>query len=175
MIVIFLRHGDAEASGRGTPGGDAGRELTDRGRKETEAVAAALDRLHLRPAIILTSPLVRAVQTAELAARELKKAPVPAAVESLAPGNRWEDVRADILELVKPEDDPDTVVLLCGHQPDMGQYLAQALARQPGSGLDIRKSAAICVEWENADLSAVGRICLALDPQSADRILRLEK
>jgi len=67
MDLYFLRHGDAEPASAATP--DQARRLTDRGRRETEAVARALHRAGLRPEAILTSPLARARETGEILQR----------------------------------------------------------------------------------------------------------
>lgn len=176
MIVIFLRHGEAEEAGHGIPGMDEHRQLTSLGRKETEHVAATLNRLKLRPRIVFTSPLVRAIQTAAVASAVLKGAPEPAMIDNLAPGHAWKDVRRDIERTVKRSKDNDPVVLVCGHQPDMGQYLADALLQQHHTGgMEIGKSAAVCVLWQGTALGAKGRILLAVEPNYAKRILKLTK
>ena len=61
MNLYFLRHGDAEPTSAGTS--DEARRLTERGKRETAAVAQAARRAGLRPEVILTSPLRRARET----------------------------------------------------------------------------------------------------------------
>lgn len=173
MIVIFLRHGEAEEAGHDVPGKDAKRKLTSRGRKETLFVARALNRLKLRPGSVFSSPLVRAFQTAEIASAELKGAAEPVLLQSLAPGHRWVNVREGITRTMKHLKDPGDVVLVCGHQPDMGMYLADAISRHPGAGTEIRKSGAVCVEWAGIDLSGPGRICFAIEPEAAKRLVKI--
>ena len=66
MILYILRHGIAEDE---APKGDDGaRRLTPRGRAKMRAVAAGMRALGLRYDVILTSPLVRAVETAAILA-----------------------------------------------------------------------------------------------------------
>src|SRR5919198_800917 len=70
MQLYFLRHGEADWPGWTKP--DDERPLTDFGKKEARQLAKFLDRLKVKPNLILTSPLPRASQTAEVAAEELK-------------------------------------------------------------------------------------------------------
>lgn len=72
MKLYFVRHGDA-----GDPaqweGNDAERPLSDEGRRRMALEARTMKRLELGVDRIITSPLLRAVQTAEIVAIELKR------------------------------------------------------------------------------------------------------
>src|SRR5213082_371050 len=70
MELYFLRHGEADWPD--WKKSDDERPLTKRGKKEMHEVAAFLKRLKVRPDLIITSPLPRAAQTAEIAAQHLK-------------------------------------------------------------------------------------------------------
>ena len=70
MQLYFLRHGEADWPGWMKP--DDERPLTDFGKKEMRQVAKFLDRLKVKPDLIVSSPLPRALQTAEVAAAQLK-------------------------------------------------------------------------------------------------------
>jgi phosphohistidine phosphatase len=101
-VLWLLRHGDAED---GSP--DAERELTEKGRQQSQRAGASLDSLGVKLDACLVSPKVRAVQTAELACEpfgiepqlEPKLAGGPFDAEALAAGLGDE-------------------VLLVGHDPD---------------------------------------------------------
>jgi phosphohistidine phosphatase len=67
MSILLVRHGEAV----GSQGDDGARYLTFRGRSESRKVALALKELGHLPTQIITSPLVRAVQTAEIMAHAL--------------------------------------------------------------------------------------------------------
>jgi len=69
MKICFLRHGEADWPDWDKP--DDERPLTDRGRREMRRVAKFLDRLEFSVDAILTSPLPRASQTAEIVAQRL--------------------------------------------------------------------------------------------------------
>src|SRR5437763_13097636 len=66
MELYFLRHGEADWPD--WKKSDDERPLTKRGKKEMHEIAAFLVRLKVRPNLILTSPLPRASQTAEITA-----------------------------------------------------------------------------------------------------------
>jgi phosphohistidine phosphatase len=70
MQLYFFRHGEADWKNWNKP--DDERPLTPFGKKEVRAVAKFLDRLKVRPDLIVTSPLPRAAQTAEIAAEVLR-------------------------------------------------------------------------------------------------------
>src|SRR6185369_5592945 len=85
MEILLIRHGQAVEAAVGV--GDAGRWLTARGRKATRKLARWLaKRGKRRPATIWTSPLVRAVQTAEIVAAAAGVTGEVEAVAELGPG-----------------------------------------------------------------------------------------
>lgn len=72
MIVWLVRHAIAEDLGNhADPEADSQRRLTGKGRKQFKSLAAVLSRMNETPNLIISSPLVRAVQTAELLRTEL--------------------------------------------------------------------------------------------------------
>src|SRR6187431_140280 len=70
MQLYFLRHGEADWPGWTKP--DDERPLTDFGKKEVRQVGKFLVRLKVNPDLVVSSPLPRALQTAEIAAEQLK-------------------------------------------------------------------------------------------------------
>ncbi len=105
VLVAFMRHGAAEPDGP-----DSGRHLTVEGRRQVEAVALAFP---FRPRIIYTSPLVRALETAEILAR-LYQVDVKV-VEDLSPGVFSSSVA---LKLARER------VVLVGHNPSMSRVVS---------------------------------------------------
>ncbi|MEP7249079.1 MAG: phosphohistidine phosphatase SixA [Spartobacteria bacterium] len=108
MRLYFLRHGAADWPD--WKKSDDERPLTKAGRKQMHEVAKFLSALRVEPDLILTSPLPRAAQTADLAAEQLK---VRAHEEKLlAPGFRIEDLPRLLRKY------PQQVLMLVGHEPD---------------------------------------------------------
>ena len=113
MKLCFLRHGEADWPNWDKP--DDERPLTERGRKEMKRVAKFLDRLKFSADAILTSPLPRASQTAEIVAKrlgiELKTDP------ALAHGFNVARLRG---LLGKSEAD---CVMVVGHEPEFSELI----------------------------------------------------
>ena len=118
MLVFLVRHAHAE---QGDP--DELRELSERGRDEARALAKQLAGHDTPPALVLTSPLLRARQTAEQVAQE---AGAELRVdERLAPGSTAELLREALAE----EEGPVAVV---GHQPDFSEIAFELTGEDPG-------------------------------------------
>ena len=114
MDLILWRH--AEAHDLGAQGTDLERELTARGHKQASRVAAWLDRQLPDGARVFSSPAQRTVQTVEALGRKYKLR------DELAPGA----LPAALLDVVQWPEGRGTV-LVVGHQPTLGQTVAQLL------------------------------------------------
>ena len=108
--LVIVRHAEAAS---GEP--DELRALTPEGREAARALGQRLARDGFRPDAVLTSPLLRARETAQELARPVDLEPEPD--ERLAPGATPEGVRAAIQER------GETVVVV-GHQPDCSRIAA---------------------------------------------------
>jgi phosphohistidine phosphatase len=106
--LYFLRHGEADWLDWRKP--DDQRPLTKRGRKEMHEIGKFLSRLKIRPALILTSPLPRALQTAEIAAGHLK---MKCRQEKLLEPGFGKRELERLLEKY-----PEETLMLVGHEPD---------------------------------------------------------
>jgi phosphohistidine phosphatase len=113
MELYLLRHGIADDYS--PTGGDADRALTDEGKKKLRDVLAVARRSGLAPGLILSSPLLRAVETAEIAANELRHKDEVVRTRALMPEGEPEELWTEIRAYKNVEQ-----LLLCGHQPSMG-------------------------------------------------------
>lgn len=121
MDLILWRHAEAEEGSDGDPeaGSDLARTLTARGDKQAARMASWLDRQLPVSARILVSPARRCEQTALALGRKFKIR------DELAPGAS----PAQLLELVQwPLS--KSPILVIGHQPTLGQTIAQLLGFQ---------------------------------------------
>lgn len=125
-MIYLLRHGDAE---RGN-GDDAARRLTSHGETQSEAAGRALAALGARIDACLTSPKVRAADTAQLACKALGAEPQVAA--ELSEGG------FDSLALAAGRGE----VMLVGHEPD----LSNEIARLTGAKAKLRKGGLAIVD-----------------------------
>lgn len=119
MILHIVRH--AEAVERTPEIPEEHRFLTRRGRRRFRKAAKSLATLDIKPDLILTSPLVRSVQTAEILSEALRYKRELVVAAQLSPGFRPEMLD----ELLKLHTQAKEIALV-GHEPDLG-LLAQAL------------------------------------------------
>lgn len=117
MRIYFLRHGIAEDREK-WQGDDADRPLTEKGRKRLERTAKNIAPLDLELNAMITSPLVRARQTAEIMAKTLKLKDALHEDARLAPG-----FNLDALKLLLAEYSECKAILLVGHEPDFSQTI----------------------------------------------------
>lgn len=118
MKLYVMRHGPAEdfsASGR-----DHDRALTPQGRERVKAVAARLAELDEAPKVIISSPLVRALQTAELVAAHFAL-PAVETHHAMAPGGATLDLAHALVREGRKR------VMLVGHEPDLSELVASLL------------------------------------------------
>jgi phosphohistidine phosphatase len=125
MKLYIMRHGPAEDVS--STGRDADRALTPSGRERVRDVAHTLVREDEAPNVILTSPLVRALQTAEIIAAVTKLEARGGTVETtrdIAPGG---DATALVRHLV---DQKQKRAMLVGHEPDLSELIHRLTKRQ---------------------------------------------
>ena len=160
MRIYLLRHGIAEDAGPKLP--DAKRELTDEGRKKLQNVLRAAARARVRPELVLSSPLVRAIQTAEMVREILDvESPVqltPLLVPEGHPHKVWEELRG-LRNFGE--------ILLAGHQPMLGELTAYLLG-SPDLQVHMTKAALLSIEIENTRGEPRGILNWMLTPKIAD-------
>ena len=143
MRLYLLRH--AIAVPGGTPGDnqDAQRPLTDEGRAQALQVGQGLKRLKINPDLIVTSPYLRAAQTAEQVGRVL--------------GYRRDIKALDALRSeAKPSETSEALaafaaharLLLVGHEPHLSAWIAELTAGRGGMRCLMKKAGVACVEIE---------------------------
>ena len=134
MHLLLIRH--AIAVPRGTPGiPDDDRPLTARGVRRFRKAARGLARVVARPAVVLTSPLVRARATAELAARAWGRV-----VPTVEPALAGQSVPAVLTALSAHP--AEATVAVVGHEPSLSALLAALLGGTAGERLTFRKGGA---------------------------------
>jgi phosphohistidine phosphatase len=128
--VYFIRHGKAEDFG--PSGADEDRRLTPDGKREVAAVAKHLRRLDEKISIVLSSPLRRAVETAEIFAEALGvKAEIVPELDPPVSAQK-------ILNFVKRREEHR--IVLVGHEPGFGQTIARWLEAH-AQALPMKKAA----------------------------------
>jgi phosphohistidine phosphatase len=138
MQIYVFRHGIAEVAAAGMA--DADRALTSEGNKKLRNVLHVARVANVCPTVILTSPYLRAVQTAELAAELLDYEGELIRTKALAPGSSPEDVW-DEIRLHRQADE----LLLSGHEPLLSHSIAYLLG-VPSLEVDLKKGAMACID-----------------------------
>jgi phosphohistidine phosphatase len=135
MKLYVLRHGQAGRHGDPAFANDAERPLTAQGIRRTKALARALRQWEVTFDVVLSSPLVRARQTAEIVARGLRRRDRLQATPHLSPGGDAGKLIAQI-NAIRPA--PDSV-LLVGHEPDLSELISRLCAGTEGVSLTLKK------------------------------------
>ena len=155
MRVLIIRHAIAEER---ADGGDEARALTDEGRRKMRAAADGLRRVVKHIDVLASSPLVRAVQTAEVVARAYEGKKIVRA-EVLKPGKTLKGV----LGWVQGQPG-DATVALVGHEPQLGMLASWLLSGERRSFVPLRKGSACLLEFTERVTAGGGELLWMLKP-----------
>jgi phosphohistidine phosphatase len=124
--IYLIRHAIAEERGDAWPD-DSKRPLTSDGADRMKKAARGLARLDVAIDVVITSPLVRARQTAEIVAGILEPHPSIVTIDSLAPGGGYAAIVADLQKHARR-----ARLALVGHEPGIGELAARLIgSRHP--------------------------------------------
>ncbi len=165
MLLSLLRHGIAED--HGSRERDDERELTDEGRAKTKrAMQAARAMKLIPPALVISSPLIRAVQTADIACKDFARDAKRMTSEALIPS-------ADILNtmsLVAEHIKKDSPVMLVGHEPHLSAF-GSALIGSGSPIIEMKKAALAKFELYNLDPPRMRGLLTALLPPAVGAMI----
>jgi phosphohistidine phosphatase len=135
---------------------DEWRFLTKDGRLAAKNTSSLIARYGPKPRLIISSPLTRAVQTAEIIAEKACRKNVVAASGFLLPGS---DI-SDLVEYIKSCKDSKRVMLV-GHEPQLGTLVATLLGCPDGT-VYLKKGACVTLKLDpdKSDRSAIFLWCL---------------
>lgn len=133
MDLILLRHGKAEDH---HPEGDFARRLVDKGREQAIRAARLLKKSRFLPAIVLTSPYLRARETATVFC-EAAGMPGPVSQGWLGCGMSPETAWAELAGFTEFDR-----ILIVGHEPDFSM-LAEWLLGASGGTVEVKKGALV--------------------------------
>jgi len=119
--IYLIRHAIAEVRGSERPD-DTKRPLTDDGIRRMRKAARGLARLGVMLDAVLTSPLVRTRQTAEIVAAAIDPKPHLTTIESLAPGGTYAALLADLEKHARRRR-----IALVGHEPGIGELAGRLI------------------------------------------------
>ncbi len=142
MFLYVMRHAEAVDGNEALR--DEWRYLTEKGRQSAEKISYGVAKYGPKPRLIVTSPLTRAVQTAEIMAARACRKNVVVSSALLMPGG---DV-ADVIEYLKDCGNSKRVMLV-GHEPQLGLLVSALLGREH-EALPLKKGACVALEIDPA-------------------------
>lgn len=144
MKIYLIRH--SNAVDHGTPGyeDDSLRPLTENGRDKMKKIASALINLGLKPDLIVSSPYVRAKQTAEILGKVLKYKKELAISDALVPMGNADNISAEINEKYSVDE-----LVLVGHEPCLSSLISMLVTRNSNLAIDIKKGGVCCISSDN--------------------------
>ena len=149
-----MRHA-AAAPEEGWAGDDESRPLTKRGREVTLKVARWLAAIGARPDLVLTSPYVRAVQTAAIVAESAAGVDVPVLDERLVPGFGISELR----EMLEAHASAGALMLV-GHESDFSVVIGELIG---GGRVTMKKASVALVDIPGPPLAS-GRLVWLVTP-----------
>jgi phosphohistidine phosphatase len=157
-FIYLVRHGVAAEQGPEFPNDDE-RPLTSDGIERMRVEVLGLRELDVRLDRVLTSPLVRAVQTAEILAAGIGCEAPLVTVDALRPGGRY-----DALLAALRRHGNDRSVALVGHMPSIGDIAARLIgAKAP---LAFKKGGICCIETDDLPPSSAGELRWFVPPRA---------
>ncbi|HEY7425292.1 MAG TPA: phosphohistidine phosphatase SixA [Gemmataceae bacterium] len=159
MDLYIIRHADAQPLGKGGIEDDAERPLTTEGQAQCGPLAAALQRQGVRLERVVTSPLLRARQTAEGLLKHLKSpAPELHTCDHLAPGGKRRKLTRFLRGLGVQS------LAIVGHMPDLNDYAGWLIGSKKAQ-VDLAKAGIACVHFEDEPDKGAGVLTWLVTPQ----------
>jgi phosphohistidine phosphatase len=160
LELYLIRHGIAAERGEDYPD-DSKRPLTGRGIARLKREARALTALGISFDVIVTSPLARARQTADVLSESLQGKPPVVTTDALAPAGTSAAVIQEIAKHARK-----ARVALVGHEPNLGELAGRLIgARSP---IEFKKGAICRIDFDVLPPKSLGQLCWFLPP----RVLR---
>lgn len=162
MNLYLMRHGSAVEADDPSVANDNERPLTTKGVKRLRRAARGLNRLEISFDGILTSPVLRARQTAEIVATALGLESRLEEVSGLAPESTVEHL---LFGLTRYQDREH--LLMVGHEPLLSKTISSLLCGSRGHGLaiDLRKGSLCRIEIDGLPPSSPGILHWHLAPK----------
>jgi phosphohistidine phosphatase len=169
MDLYVIRHAIAHPLGRKNDFTDEKRALTSEGRERMSEAARGLKRLGVEFDLILTSPLVRAVETAEIIADALglSKNEVEQ-TNHLAPSGSADELFTDIKHRTGIES-----IALVGHQPDLGILVSKIVQGNGALSVQLKKGSVCCINVMETVPTFRGELLWLLPPKHLRLLAKL--
>ncbi|HYK88129.1 MAG TPA: phosphohistidine phosphatase SixA [Acidobacteriota bacterium] len=166
MILYIVRH--AIAVPHGTLGiAEDDRPLTEEGIDKMKKAALGLKKLLVSPGIILSSPLPRAMQTAEIVRDVCRRRTALVSMPALAPAGS----RSEVYHGIRAHKDADGLMLV-GHQPSLGELAGEIAWGSAEHYVELKKGGACALELEEFHEIPRGTLLWLLTPSILRELAR---
>ncbi|HEY5231966.1 MAG TPA: phosphohistidine phosphatase SixA [Verrucomicrobiae bacterium] len=160
MNIYLLRHGIAAEPGAPGIKTDAARPLVPKGEQRLHAAAAAMEKMKLSFDAIISSPHLRAKQTAAIVAKHFRLQKKLAFSDHLVPGGNPQPLIRQLNDL-KPA--PENI-LLVGHEPHLSRLIALLSSGGTAATIDMKKGALCKLEVEELECGHCATLKWLLTP-----------
>jgi phosphohistidine phosphatase len=161
MNLYLLRHGIAVDPSAPDFANDAERPLTSKGKHRLRQIAGAMRAMKISFDVILSSPYVRAKQTAEIVAKELRRRKKLKFTDELTPGGNPKSLIQQLNDL-RPK---SKNILLVGHEPYLSKLIALLAAGTANMEIDLKKGALCKLETDSLRYARCATLVCLLAPR----------
>lgn len=158
MQLCLVRHASALNTGRDGETRDSQRCLSQTGRDEAAVVAVFLEAIGWIPTRVVASPLVRALETADIIAARLGVSDGPLPLDILEPSGSASELAAFIRSSGVQR------LLAVGHMPDCAEITAAFIGLEDDTGLTFQKAGAALIAFDGDPGPGRGRLEWLLQP-----------
>ena len=159
MELILIRHAKAESRDANSWPDDDQRPLTVEGRAEQRAATRTMKKMGIKFDFLVTSPLVRARETADIVAKGYRWTEAPQVAEEV--GHEY-SVGAIVKLLAKFP--PNATVALVGHEPDFSDLASAMISKDRDARIAVKKSGVVGIEFDGAAEAGKGTLLYHLKP-----------
>ena len=167
MDIYILRHGKAEERSQNITS-DSKRRLTEAGKTELECIAKAIKNLDFCFDSIISSPLVRAKQTAEIVSRYVKSKKKSITI--------WDELKPEINvnKTIKKLTslNPTSSVLLVGHEPHLSSLISQIISGSESADISLKKGGFVHIRGSAHNSEIFGSLRSILTPKQLKKLCK---
>jgi phosphohistidine phosphatase len=144
MDIYFLRHASAGDNKAPTPQEDEKRPLDAKGIEQSTQMGKLLAALEIKPDAFISSPLTRAVQTAELVAEQLKDGSPLTLDDALRPDAGYEQFQDMLRHYARQK-----AIVVTGHNPNLSEFLSFLISGGTAqTAVELKKGAVAKVDYK---------------------------
>jgi phosphohistidine phosphatase len=165
MRIYLIRHGNAVDTGTADFDEDAQRLLSEKGREKMKNIACALKNLGVKPNLIVSSPYVRAEQTAQILKKVLECKRDFALSDALVPLGNPGDILGEINEKYNVDE-----LILVGHEPCLSVLIGMLISGAPDILITLKYGSVCCLSVDNLRMQRVAVMEWLLTPKILSRI-----